>query len=454
MKLLTRGAALAALMLAGAMVPAAAAAGAGNGPVSETPVNWTPSIATSGRDGSVEVIRQMVPCGGTIYAVGQFTQLKRYSQTYTRSNAFSFSETDGKVTSWAPQVNGLVNSVALSPDCSTAYLGGKFTAVNGTTAKNLVAVDTVTGAVQTAFKRAVSGQVGSLAMTSNGHLLVGGWFKKINGSANPYLVSLNPSTGKDDGYVKLNISGNYQYTDDAGRPARSNPTRVYNMEFSPDRSQILVMGDFTSVAGQERRQIFMLDLGSQAATLNPWYSTEFNQNCATVEPFWLQAASWSPDGGTIYIATTGYKPANGLGFRTSDPRAGLCDAAAAFPSAPRLVSHQWINYTGCDSLYSTAADASTVYVGGHERWASNPYQCDSNRNGSAVTAPGMVGLSPLDGQVNFNPTRARGRGADDMFVTSAGLWIASDNAQNSSACGKKPDGTPSYNHAGICLLPY
>lgn len=454
MKLLTRGAALAAVMLVGALVPAATATGADTGPVSETPVNWTPSIATSGRDGSVEVIRQMVPCGGTVFAVGQFTDIKRYSTISTRRNAFSFSETNGVVTDWAPQVNGLVNSVALSSDCSTAYLGGKFTAVNGVTANNIVAVDTTSGAVKTTFKRSAAGQVGSLAMTDNGHLLVGGWFKKINGSARPYMASLDPITGKDDGYVNLNISGNYQYTDDAGRSVRSNPSRVYNMEFSPDRSKLLVMGDFTSVAGQERRQIFMLDLGSTSATLNPWYSKEFNQNCATVEPFWLQAASWSPDGGKIYIATTGYKPATGLGFNTSDPRAGLCDAAAAFPSTPALVTHLWVNYTGCDSLYSTAADASTAYFGGHERYASNPGQCDNNRNGTAVVAPGMVGLSPTTGAVTFNPTRGRGRGADDMFVTGAGLWIASDNAQNTSSCGKKADGSPSYGHAGICLLPY
>ena len=35
-----------------------------------------------------------------------------------------------------------------------------------------------------------------------------------------------------------------------------------------------------------------------------------------------------------------------------------------------------------------------------------------------------------------------------MLVTSAGLWIASDNENGSAECG----GVAS--HAGICLLPY
>jgi hypothetical protein len=35
-----------------------------------------------------------------------------------------------------------------------------------------------------------------------------------------------------------------------------------------------------------------------------------------------------------------------------------------------------------------------------------------------------------------------------MLVTSAGLWIASDNFHNANQCGGV------NNHAGICFLPY
>ena len=62
--------------------------------------------------------------------------------------------------------------------------------------------------------------------------------------------------------------------------------------------------------------------------------------------------------------------------------------------------------------------------------------------------PGMVGLSPRDGRVVFNPTRSRGLGADDMLVTSAGLWIASDNLSASQMCGGV------QNLSGLCFLPY
>jgi hypothetical protein len=60
----------------------------------------------------------------------------------------------------------------------------------------------------------------------------------------------------------------------------------------------------------------------------------------------------------------------------------------------------------------------------------------------------MEGLSPATGALTFNPTRSRGLGADDMLITSAGLWIASDNLDSSAQCGHVSG------HAGICLLPY
>jgi hypothetical protein len=205
----------------------------------------------------------------------------------------------------------------------------------------------------------------------------------------------------------------------------------------------------------------MLDLSTSPAAVTGWTSPEWDGSqgmatpqhptngypyqCVTNEPFYLQAAAWSPDDSTVYIATTGYHP---NGWPTgSYPRTGLCDAAAAFPATQTSVLHEWVNYTGCDSLFSAAADDGAVYIGGHERWASNPGGCD-NPGPGAVTAQGMAGLSPADGSVVWNPSRARGLGADDMLVTSAGLWIASDNQNGASQCAGKSG------HAGICFLPY
>jgi hypothetical protein len=442
-------------------VPATQAA-VPTGPVQATPVTSIPHFPATTT--TTEQVRQIAQCGSTMYAVGTFTTIKRGSVTYTRNNIFSFSAiAPYKMTTWDPNVNGTVNTIAFNgTNCADAYIGGKFTTVGATTAKNLAEVDTTTGAVVTAFGHSASSKVETIASYNN-HLLVGGFFSGINNSTtDPYFASLNPTTGKDDGFLKLNISGTYVFPG-----VTTNVTQVYNQSLSHTGSLDLAMGTFTSVGGVPRQQIFMLDLTTSPATVTGWTSPQWdgsqgeatpkNPNngypyeCATVEPFYIQAAAWSPDDSTVYIATTGYHP---NGWPTgSAPRTGLCDAAAAFPATQTSVLSEWINYTGCDSLYSAAADAGAAYFGGHERWSMNPNGCDFQGPG-AFAAPGIEGLTPGTGSLLLNQggtalyTRARGLGADDMLVTATGLWIASDNASGSQMCG----GVNGL--AGLCLLPY
>lgn len=124
-------------------------------------------------------------------------------------------------------------------------------------------------------------------------------------------------------------------------------------------------------------------------------------------------------------------------------------------------NHLWVNYSGCDSLYATAADLTAVYVGGHQRRLNSPNNCDENNLGSnPVSSPGMGALRPSDGSAYTTTIggftgeyqRSRGIGADDMVVVPGqGLWIGSDNGTPGSAsksCGGK------VGHAGICLLRY
>ncbi|HEY2175010.1 MAG TPA: hypothetical protein VGH85_14475, partial [Mycobacteriales bacterium] len=104
------GAVAAAVVAAGVGIAAPAGAAAG-GPPGGVPASWTPQIATSGTDGSVEQIRHLAQCGSTMYAVGRFTQVKKGSATVTRNNVFSFSATNGTITSWNPNVNGQVDTI-------------------------------------------------------------------------------------------------------------------------------------------------------------------------------------------------------------------------------------------------------------------------------------------------------------------------------------------------------
>jgi hypothetical protein len=424
-----------------AAAPAMAAQASAAARVSTKPASGTPELAPTGH---TEQIRQLVQCGGTMYAVGTFTSISQGGSTFSRNNAFSFSATKPyTVTSWNPDVNGIVNTIAFaSGNCSDAYIGGHFSQVHGTSAKNLAKISTSTGAVDTSFGHNSSAQVQTM-LAAGSHLLTGGDFTSINGTKRGYYASLNLNTGKDDGYLSLNISGHYSYP-----KVKPNPTRVYNQQLSPAGTKVLVEGDFTSVGGQHRQQIFMIQLGSGSATLTGWNAPIFNDNCSISRPFYVQAAAWGSNN-RIYTADAGLHLA---GWNHTFPLTGPCDAALALPATNGSVQPIWTNYTGCDSLYSTAADSGTVYVGGHERWADNANGCNHAGKG-AIKSMGMSAFSASGSLVlNSSKTagrysRSRGLGADDMLLTSAGLWIASDNQKNVDRC------MGVAGHAGICFLP-
>jgi hypothetical protein len=467
--LMSLGAAAGLLAFCITAAPGAAAQGVGGvqppaGVVSAKPATTTPHLKAT-NDNPTQQIRQLVQCGSTMYAVGTFNLIVQGSTSYTRNNIVSFGVTTPyTVTSWAPNVNGVVNSITFSGgNCADAYIGGSFSSVNGTSVQNIAEISTTTGNVVSTFGHSASSQVETL-LGVDGHILAGGYFTSINGSsADRFFASLNPTTGKDDGYLKLNISGNYNFPGVSG-----NGTRVYNQALSHGGQLDLVMGDFTSVGGLGRQQIFMLNLATSPAKVTGWSSPQFDGSkgeatpsnptngypyeCATVEPYYVKAAGWSPNDSEVYIGTTGYHP-NGWPVGQT-PRNGLCDAAAAFPATQTEVLANWINYTGCDSLYAVSADNNAAYFAGHERFSMNSDDCDALGPGG-YNAPGLEGLQPSTGDLYVNTagtagyySRDRGLGADDMLLTSAGLWIASDNFEGSQMCGGV------QNLAGICFLPY
>lgn len=264
-------------------------------------------------------------------------------------------------------------------------------------------------------------------------------FTNVNGVSRTRMASLNPTTGAVTSYLNVDISGAYPKTGGA---------KVYNSQLSNSGDKLLIEGVFTSIKGQPRQQAAVLDLGATTVGLDGWTSSEPSQSC--YQSWYVRAGAWSPDDRLIYFATTGYKPTSGPGSGTSQPRAGFCDAAVAFPATAASVSHLWVNYSGCDSYYSVAADADNVYVSGHERWANNPNGCDVAGPG-AVSRPGIASMDPRTGLVTgWNPTRSLGVGSHHLLVTGAGLWVASDTWKDGNAqmCGGQ------LKHGGICFLPY
>jgi urease beta subunit len=126
--------------------------------------------------------------GSSVYVGGSFTTV---NGTTARTNVAAFDSTSGAVTNFDPKLSGggnggIVASIVVSGQ--TVYMGGVFTAVNGSTTRHsLAAFDAVTGTA-TAFDPDVrytpggsDGEVRSLVI-SGSTVYAGGVFTVVNGS--------------------------------------------------------------------------------------------------------------------------------------------------------------------------------------------------------------------------------------------------------------------------------
>lgn len=374
--------------------------------VSPNPVNFTPNVEDDAvvANAAVHAIAQV---GNTIFAGGAFRKVTNSSRTvtYTRFNLFAFSASSGAVRPMAPEFNGTV--WALQASGSSIYVGGAFTQVNGVARRGLVKLDATTGALDPTFSPNIRwGNITEIRLVG-GRLLVGGTFPKK-------LAALDPTTGADTGYLALGITGSVASTAGA--------TSIYRFAVSPAGNRLVAIGNFTTVAGEPRRQAFMVRLGS-SATLSPWHPPALDLPCtSTGTRVYLKDVDFSPDGSYFVFAASGFVP------RTSDIGTAVCDAGSRFETGDEtsLAKPTWINYTGGDTLHSVAATGAAVYVQGHQRWMNNPYGRDFAGRG-AVSRPGIAALDTVTGEaLSWNPTKTRSVGGKDFLATSTGLWVGSD----------------------------
>jgi hypothetical protein len=387
-----------------AAVPTVASASIGLGAVvSANPANFTPNVASG-------AVYKFVQVGATMYAGGAFSSVSTPAGvspggTFARSNIVAFNAATGVVsTGFAPSVNGEV--WALASDGASLWVGGTFTSVNGVARRGLAKLNPATGAVDTAFNaNLASGKVTELVLVG-GRLLASGTFPGK-------LWALNPATGANTGYLNLGISGSVA--------SNAGPTEVYRFAVNPAGTRLVGVGNFTAVGGQARYRAFMLTLGA-TASVNAWSYPPLQNLCAASSiPDYMRDVDFSPDGSWFVVVSTGYIPRSGGVGRD------LCDATARFETnvaAP--VRPTWINYTGGDTLHSVAATDVAVYVQGHQRWMDNPRGADSAGPG-AVSRPGIGAINPATGlSLPWNPTKERGVGGKDLYVTPQGLWVGSD----------------------------
>ena len=377
--------------------------------VSADPADFTPNVL----DGEVDAIAQM---GNTIILGGTFTQAADLGvgmPVLTRNHILAFDATTGIIsTTFVPQLDGDVETLLPSGDGTSLFVGGDFTTVNGVASKSLTKLNLADGSRTSGFSFPRPDGVIKDMRLVHGQVVVAGNFKHVGFNSRSQLASLNPTTGALTSFVNFALAGTLHPTD---------PTeivKVSKIDVSADGSKLLGIGDFKTVNGASRPQIFLLNTSGAVATLSPWQTSFFTTTCSAGDDTYMRAIDISPDG-TYAVATTtgGYHGVT-----------GACDTNTRWDltTTSSNLSPQWTNVTGGDTSQAVAITGTAVYVGGHFRWANNPYSSNAAGPG-AVPREGLVALDPTNGlPLTWNPGRARGVGVFSMLATSTGLWVGND----------------------------
>jgi len=192
------------VLAAGVLNPPGAFALASETPTRTWQTGPMPPPNPSGKEWQDGRVYAIARGAGRIYVGGVFTQAVppagSSGSPVPRSRLMALEAATGNLdTAFNAVINGdEVSALAVSPDGSTLYVGGRFTAAGGSPAKNLAALDAATGRAKAGWRAGADQQVLSL-QTLGGTVFVGGKFGTITDAggshARPVIAALHASDG-------------------------------------------------------------------------------------------------------------------------------------------------------------------------------------------------------------------------------------------------------------------
>jgi uncharacterized delta-60 repeat protein len=193
----------------------------------------------------------------------------------TTSNRFERLNADGSLdASFNPGtgVNGIVRTLALQSD-GKVLIGGDFSSYNGTP-RNRIARLNADGSLDTTFNpgtgTGAASAVASIALQPDGKMLIGGAFRSYNGTSRNRIARLNADGSLDT-----------TFNPGTGMPI---PSSVTSLALQPD-GKVLIGGRFTAYNGTPRNNIARLNAdGSLDTTFNPGTGTARDVTSLTLQP--------------------------------------------------------------------------------------------------------------------------------------------------------------------------
>ncbi|MBE7162419.1 MAG: hypothetical protein INR72_14345 [Williamsia herbipolensis] len=240
-------------------VAVSTAAGADTLPSPAPLLQRTPDLVTGAPLPTIQLdsgyVWAQTTIGTTVYAGGSFSNAREAGKAAgagalsARSNLLAYDITTGALLPFAPQVNGVIKSIAASPDGKRIYIGGSFSSVNGQPRYNIAALDAATGALVPGFSASIGGTGVYTLTATDTTVYAGGLFTQASGAPRKNLAAFST----------------------AGSLLAWAPTTDLQVDASvmdPTKQKVIVGGRFATVNGAAQRGLAALDPATGA--ILPW----------------------------------------------------------------------------------------------------------------------------------------------------------------------------------------
>ncbi|MCB0911275.1 MAG: PKD domain-containing protein, partial [Propionibacteriaceae bacterium] len=285
------------------------------------------------------VVWSQVVVGNTVYAGGRFTYARPAgaaagtNQT-ARNNLLAYDIRTGElITSFAPNLNGQVLSVAASPDGSRIYVAGDFTSANGVARRRLAAYSTATGALITSFNPSGPNSLARAVIATNDTVYVGGGFLGAGSTLRNNLAAFSAATGAI-----------LPWNPDAD-------AAVWGLALSTDGGSVFASGMFENMGGQPAYG--MAKINASSGAMDPaWQATDTVRNAGPD----AAVGSLRVQGDYLYGTTWHFGPGGNL--------------EGTFKARADTGAVEWV--TDCHGdVYSSYMTGGVVYVVGHAHYCGN-----------------------------------------------------------------------------------
>jgi len=327
------GALALSLGVVGAILPASADTAPGPGIPSTVAADGLPTVQHNG------VAWAQVIIGNKVYVGGTFSEARPAgaapgTQGVARGNILAYDITTGALdVTFAPTINGEVTALAASPDGTRLYVGGSFTAINGSTVWRVAALNPSNGSIITSFLPKMSASVRSIVATST-TVFMGGLFNAVGSVTRDRLAAVAASNAA---LLPWNPAA------DGGR--------VNALALSPDGASMVVGGAFTTLNGSSNPGFGLGKVDTNLGALLPFQINNVVRNGGTTSSITTLAS----DGTNVYGAGYTFGPGTLEGMFSVN---WSNDAT------------KWIEDCHGDT-YSIVPQGEAMYVAGHAHYCGN-----------------------------------------------------------------------------------